>query len=467
MMPPKETRCAEGRDRPEGELREIGRVRTQSRVTLPSNLARVNEAARRDKSTRFTALLHHVDVSALERAFRRLKRSAAPGVDGETVANYEQELAQNLERLHAQIHSGRYRPQPVRRVYIPKADGGQRPLGVTALEDKIVQGSVAEVLSAIYEVDFLGFSYGFRPGRSPHQALAALHSAFMTQYVNWVLDADVRSFFDSVDHEWMLRMVAHRIADQRILRLIRGWLGAGVMEGQRWSETVQGTPQGSGISPLLANIFMHYALDLWVHQWRKRYARGIVIIVRYCDDFVMGFQYEADARRMLVDLKERLAKFKLALHEKKTRLIEFGKLVSELRRKRGARRCETFKFLGFTHYCAWSRDGRFVVKRRTDHQRLTRKLKELRLEARRRMHTPIVLQYQWLCSVLRGHFAYFGLPSNLSRIHAFHQETQRLWYRALNRRSQHQLTWVRYARLLERFPLPIPRITHPRPVVTC
>ena len=233
MMPPKETRCAEGRGRPEGELRENVRVRTQSRVTMPLNLARVNEAARRDKSTRFTALLHHVDGSALERAFRRLKRSAAPGVDGETVASYEQELAQNLERLHAQIHSGRYRPQPVRRVYIPKADGGQRPLGITALEDKIVQGAVAEVLSAIYEVDFLGFSYGFRPRRSPHQALEALHTALMTQSVNWVLDADVRSFFDSIDHEWLLRMVAHRIADRRILRLIRGWLGAGVMEGQR------------------------------------------------------------------------------------------------------------------------------------------------------------------------------------------------------------------------------------------
>jgi RNA-directed DNA polymerase len=262
-------------------------------------------------------------------------------------------------------------------------------------------------------------------------------------------------------------MVAHRIADRRILRLIRGWLRAGVMEGQRWSETVQGTPQGSGISPLLANIFMHYALDLWVHQWRKRNARGRVIIVRYCDDFVMGFQYEADAREMLVQLKERLAKFKLTLHEQKTRLIEFGKLVSELRRKRGAERCETFKFLGFTHYCAWSRDGRFVVMRRTDHKRLTRKLKELRVEARRRMHTPIVLQYQWLCSVLRGHFAYFGLPSNFDRLNAFYRETCGLWYRALNRRSQRRFPWECYLRLLERFPLPTPHITHPRPVVTC
>jgi RNA-directed DNA polymerase len=467
MMLPKETRCAEGRGRPEGELRGVAGVRTQNRGTLPAKLARVSEAARRNKSTRFTTLLHHVDVAALERAFRRLRRSAAPGVDGETVKSYEETLAQNLERLHAQVHSGRYRPQPVRRVYIEKADGGQRPLGVPALEDKIVQGAVAEVMSAIYEVDFLGFSYGFRPGRSPHQALQALHTTFMTQYVNWVLDADVRSFFDSVDHEWMLRMVAHRVADRRILRLIRGWLRAGVMEGKRWSETVQGTPQGSGISPLLANIFMHYVLDLWVHQWRKRQARGRVIIVRYCDDFVMGFQYKADARRMLADLKERLAKFKLALHEKKTRLIEFGNLASKLREQRGDGRCETFNFLGFTHYCAKSLDGRFVVKRRTDRRRLVRKLKELRAEAWRRMHAPVGVQRDWLASVLRGHYAYYGLPSNWHRLDTFYDEVRRLWYHVLNRRSQRRLSWVRFNALLERFPLPRASITHPRPVAAC
>lgn len=457
----------EGRGRPEGEPREAAGVRTQSRVALPANLARISEAARRNKGTRFTALLHHVDVAALERAFRRIRRSAAPGVDGETVASYEENLAQNLERLHAQVHSGRYRPLPVRRVYIPKPDGGERPLGIPALEDKIVQGAVAEVLSAIYEVDFLGFSYGFRPKRSPHQALAALHTTFMTQSVNWVLDADIRSFFDSVDHEWMLRMVAHRVADQRTLRLVKGWLRAGVMEGQRWSETVEGTPQGSGISPLLANIFMHYALDLWVHHWRKRYARGRVIIVRYCDDFVMGFQYEADARRMLVELKERLAKFKLALHEKKTRLIEFGNLASKLREQRGAGRCETFNFLGFTHYCAKSLDGRFVVKRRTDRRRLLRKLKELRDEAWWRMHAPVGVQRDWLASVLRGHYAYYGLPSNWHRLDAFYDEVRRLWYRVLNRRSQRRLTWLRFYELLERFPLPRARISHPRPVTAC
>jgi RNA-directed DNA polymerase len=467
MMPPKETRCAEGRGRPEGEPHEVGRVRTQSRVTLPANLARVSEAARRDKGARFTALLHHVNVASLERAFRRLKRSAAPGVDGEMAASYEENLAQNLERLHAQLHSGRYHPQPVRRVYIPKAGGGQRALGVSALEDQIVQGLVAEVLSAIYEADFLGFSYGFRPRRSPHQALQALHTTFMTQYVNWVLDADVRSFFDSVDHEWILRMVAHRVADRRILRLIRGWLRAGVMEGQRWSETVEGTPQGSGISPLLANIFMHYALHLWVHRWRKRCAQGRVIIVRYCDDFVMGFQYEADARWMMAELKERLGKFKLALHEKKTRLIEFGKLASKLREQRGAGRCETFNFLGFTHYCARSLDGGFVVKRRTERRRLVRKLKELRAEAWRRMHAPVRIQRDWLASVLRGHYTYYGLPSNWHRLDTFYDEVRRLWRRVLNRRRQRRLSWSRFHDLLARFPLPAPRVAHPRPVVTC
>jgi group II intron reverse transcriptase/maturase len=284
MKPPKETRRVEGRDRPEESPHESAKVRTQSRVALPSPLARVNEAAKRDKRARFTSLLHHVNVQALERAFRRLKRSASAGVDGETVASYEQGLEGKLQGLCERVHTGRYRTQPVRRVYIPKSDGGRRPLGIPALEDKIVQGAVAEVLSVVCEVDFLGFSYGFRPGRSPHGALAALHTALMSQCVNWVLDADIRRFFDSVDHEWLLRMVAHRVADSRVLRLIRKWLKAGVLESGQWQETTQGTPQGAGISPLLANIFLHFVIDLWVHQWRNRYARGKVIIVRYADD---------------------------------------------------------------------------------------------------------------------------------------------------------------------------------------
>jgi RNA-directed DNA polymerase len=450
----------EGRDRPGGSLHESAKVRTQSRGVLPPHLKRVNEAARRDSQARFTSLLHHVDVQALERAFWRLKRRAAAGVDGETVENYEQNLRERLRDLCTRVHTGRYQPQPVRRVYIAKSDGGQRPLGVPALEDKIVQGAVAEVLSAIYEVDFLGFSYGFRPGRSPHQALAALHTALMTQGVCWVLDADIRKFFDSVDHEWLLRMLAHRIADRRVLRLVRRWLKAGVLEDGEWYEAVQGTPQGSGISPLLSNVFLHYVFDLWVQRWRRRCARGKVIVVRYCDDFVMGFQYADDARQMLVQLKERMEKFRLQLHDEKTRLIEFGRLPALTRKRRGVRRPETFAFLGFTHYCGWTRDGRFVVKRKTQSKRLTVKLKSLRQEAWCRMHRRVTEQHQWLCQVLRGHYLYFGVRSNFRSLNAFFQAVQRIWFRVLCRRSQRGFTWERFSALLAHLPLPTPWITH-------
>ena len=454
-----------GRGRPEDGLSERREDRTQSRTRLPPALTRVHEAASRDKHTRFTALLHHVTVEALTRAFGRLRRGAAAGVDGETVASYEQGLSEKLQALCARVHRGGYRPEPVRRVYIPKPDGGQRPLGIPALEDKIVQGAVAEVLSAIYEVDFMGSSYGFRPGRHPHQALRALHTAFMTQYVNWVLDADIRCFFDSVNHEWLLRMLAHRVAAPRILELIRGWLRAGVLEGNVWSETVEGTPQGAGISPLLANVFLHYVLDLWVHQWRRRHARGRVIIVRYADDCVMGFEYDTDAQQMLVALRTRLVTFGLTLHDDKTRLLEFGRLSTERREARGDRRPETFAFLGFTHYCARSRDGRFVVKRRTDHKRLTRKLHTVRAEQRRRMHAPLPDQHRRLCSVLRGHYRYYGLPSNWHAMDGFYDEVRRGWFRALRRRSQRHLTWDRFNRWLDRFPLPRARIFHTREVL--
>lgn len=451
----------EGRDQPKGNSQGEGQDRTQSRKTLPPNLARVNEAAKRDRKARFTALLHHVDVWALLRAFHRLKRRAGPGVDGETVAHYEQNVWSNLNDLCSRIQTGRYRPQPVRRVFIPKADGGQRPLGVPTLEDKLVQSAVAEVLSAVYEVDFLGFSYGFRPGRNPHQALNALHTALMTQRVCWVLDADLRKFFDSVNHEWLLRMVAHRVADQRILRLIRLWLEAGVVQEGKWCSIVEGTPQGSSISPLLANVFLHYVLDLWVHQWRRRHARGRVIIVRYADDFVMGFQYRDDAQAMAAALRERVGKFSLTLHEEKTRLLEFGRLPSLARERSGLRRCATFAFLGFTHYCGRTRDGRFVVKRQTQSKRLSKKLQDLRQEAQQRRHKPLADQHTWLSQVLRGHYAYYGLPSNFRSLMTFHEQVRNLWYRALRRRSQRGLTWDSYHAILERFPLPRPSITHP------
>lgn len=463
MTPSKETRRVEGRGQPEGISRGEARVRTQSRVALPSNLARVNAAARRAVQTRFTALLHHVDECALERAFRRQRRRASAGVDGMTVATYEQDLEANLRDLCERVHTGRYRPQPVRRVFIPKADGGQRPLGVPSLEEKIVQGAVAEVLSAVYEADFPGFSYGFRPGRNSHMALDALHTALMSQRVTWVLDADIRSFFDSVDHEWLLRMVAHRIADPRILRLIELWLRAGVLESDVWHETERGTPQGAGISPLLANIFLHYVLDLWVHQWRRRHARGRVVIVRYADDFVMGFEDETDARKMLSDLRERLAAFGLSLHEDKTRLIEFGRLPALARRRRGERHPEAFAFLGFTHYCGWTRDGRFIVKHKTQSQRLTRKLKALRREARRRMHAPLTEQHRWYVSILLGHYGYYGRPHNYPALNGFHQQVRRIWLRCLRRRSQksRRMGWEHFEALTACFPLPTPRITRP------
>jgi RNA-directed DNA polymerase len=463
MKPPKETRRVEGRDQPGETLRGQAGGRTQSRITSPPDLARVNAAAHRAGQTQFTALLHHIDRGALERAFRRQKRQASTGVDGITVEMYEQALDANLQDLCARIHTGRYRPQPVRRVYIPKADGGQRPLGVPALEDKVVQSAVAELLSAIYEADFLGFSYGFRPGRDPHMALDALHTALMSQRVNWVLDADIRSFFDSVDHEWLTRMLAHRIADPRILRLVRMWLEAGILESGEWRETDRGTPQGAGISPLLANIFLHYILDLWVHQWRRRQARGRVVIVRYADDFVMGFEKEDDARRMVAALRERLAKFGLAIHEEKTRLIEFGRLPALTRRQRGLRRPETFAFLGFTHYCGWTRDGRFIVKLKTQGTRLTRKLKALRQEGWRLMHAPLTVQHRWYTSVLLGHYGYYGRPQNFPALTAFRQELLRIWLSCLRRRSQktRRMSWQTFAALLVRFPLPTPRITHP------
>ncbi|MGB8841120.1 MAG: group II intron reverse transcriptase/maturase [Aliidongia sp.] len=422
----------------------------------------MNEAARRSRQTRFTALLHHVDDEALLRAFRRQRRAASAGVDGVTVASYEQNLEENIRDLCERVHTGRYRPQPVRRTYIPKADGGRRPLGIPTLEDKIVQGAVAEVLSAIYEVDFLGFSYGFRPGRNPHQALDALQTALMAERINWVLDADIRSFFDSVDHEWLLRMLAHRVADRRVLRLVRQWLRAGVLDGGTWQANDEGTPQGAGISPLLSNIFLHYTLDLWVQKRRRQEARGRVIVVRYADDFVMGFEHESDAHRMIAALKERLAGFGLALHEDKTRLLMFGRFATERRAERGLGRPETFDFLGFTHYCDKSRNGRFIVRRRTQRNRMIRKLKELRLEMRRRMHIPVTDQWRWLSAVLRGHYGYYGLTGNYRAMKRFLQEVEVLWQRALARRSQKARMFApRFLRLLRRLPLPEPSIIEP------
>jgi len=432
-------------------------------VSATSALDRVRRVAQQDKDVRFTALLHHVDVDRLRAAYWALKPKAAPGTDGVTWEDYGQDLEANLQVLHGRVHRGSYRPRPSRRVFIPKADGRQRPLGIASLEDKLLQRAVVEVLNAIYETDFVGFSYGFRPGRSPHRALDALATGIVRKKVNWVLDADIRGFYDAIDHGWMLKFVEHRIADRRVLRLIGKWLKAGVIEDGEWSEAVEGTPQGASASPLLANVYLHYVFDLWADQWRRRHAHGEMIIVRFADDYIVGFEHQGDAQRFLAELRGRLAKFSLELSSEKTRLIEFGRFAAQNRKARGLGRPETFQFLGFTHICARYRDGRFMLKRITDSKRLRAKLHKVKAECRRRMHLPIPEQGLWLASVVRGHLGYYAVPGNIVAVEAFRDQATRHWYQALRRRSQRtSLNWTRMHRLAARW-LPPAKIIHPWP----
>ena len=430
---------------------------------VTNGLDRVRQAARRDKDARFTALLHHVDLARLRAAYRALNPNAVPGVDGVTWAAYGQDLEANLQDLHRRLHAGSYRARPSRRAYIPKADGRQRPLGIAALEDKIVQRAVVEVLNAIYEVDFLGFSYGFRPGRKPHDALDALAVGIYKKKVNWILDADLRDFFTSLDQGWLMKFLEHRIADERVLRLIQKWLKAGVIEDGNWSETPEGTPQGGSASPLLANVCLHYVLDRWVRQWRRRHARGDMIIVRWADDFVVGFEYQGDAKQFLADLRERFAKFSLELHADKTRLIQFGRFAAMNRAERGLGKPETFDFLGFTHICGKGRTGQFWLRRITIKKRMRTKLHEVNDQLKRRRHLPVPEQGRWLASVVRGHFAYYAVPGNIRAVNAFRIQVTRHWFKALRRRSQrHRLNWERMDRLATHW-LPPARILHPYP----
>jgi len=426
-------------------------------------LDRVREVARRDKEARFSALLHHVDLGRLAAAYWAINPKAATGVDGVTWGGYGQDLEVNLRDLLARVHRGAYRASPSRRAYISKADGRLRPLGIVTLEDKILQRAVVEVLNAVYEVDFLGFSYGFRPGRSPHDALDALAVGIKQKKVNWVLDADIRDFFTSLDHGWLERFLEHRIADKRILRLIRKWVNAGVIEDGEWSQTEEGTPQGASASPLLANVYLHYVLDRWARQWRRRQARGDVIIVRFADDFIAGFEHESDAQRFLRDLRDRFAKFSLELHPDKTRLIEFGRFAVERREARGVGKPETFDFLGFTHICTKTKAGRFMLKRITTAKRMRAKLREVKDQLKRRRHRPVPDQGQWLASLVRGHLAYYAVPGNSQAVRAFRTQATRHWCAALRDRSQrHHLDWKRMDRLATRW-LPPARISHPFP----
>jgi RNA-directed DNA polymerase len=430
---------------------------------VPSGLDRVREVARRDKEARFTALLHHVDLNRLWAAYTGINPSATPGVDQVTWGAYGENLRENLEGLLARVHSGKYRASPSKRAYIAKADGRLRPLGIATLEDKILQRATVEVLNAVYEEDFHGFSYGFRPGRSPHHALDALSVGIERKKVNWVLDADIRDFFTSLDHDWLMKFVEHRIADKRILRLIRSWIKAGVIEDGNWSETTVGAPQGASASPLLANVYLHYVFDRWASDWRRRHARGDVVLVRFADDVVAGFEHQGDAKQFLQDLKKRFARFGLELHPQKTRLIEFGRHAAKNRSARGLRKPETFDFLGFTHICAKTRSGNFQLKRITVSKRMRAKLHEVKDQLRRRRHQSIPAQGRWLGSVVRGHMAYYAVPANYEAVSNFRHKVIRLWLRSLRRRSQHdRLTWERMHRLSDRW-LPPVRIMHPWP----
>jgi RNA-directed DNA polymerase len=435
----------------------------QSQTSMPHALERIRKVAKERKKEKFISLTHHISIDLLEDAFYELNVDAAPGVDRMTWKDYEANLELNLEDLHNRVRSGVYRARPSRRVYIPKPDGRQRPLAVAALEDKIVQRAVVALLNAIYEEDFLGVSYGFRPGRGTHDALDALCVGIHSKKVSFILDADIRSFFDEINQEWLIRFLEHRIGDRRIIRLIQKWLKAGVMEDGLVTVSDRGTGQGSVVSPLLANIYLHYALDLWAVRWRQREAMGDMIFVRYADDFIVGFQHESDARRFLDEMRERLGKFALSLHPEKTRLIEFGRFAAERRKRRGLGKPETFNFLGFTFICGKTRAGKFQIKRRTRRDRMRAKLKMIKEEMWRRMHQPIPIQGKWLRRVVSGYFNYHAVPTNAHALHVFRHHVTDLWRRTLKQRSQKDgITWARMTQLVDDW-LPKPIILHPWP----
>lgn len=456
----------EGSRSTKGNTLASAAFRTQSRGDAYVARQRVRETARRDRRARFTSLMHHVTIDLLRESFLRLQRDAAPGVDGVTWREYEDCLEDRLTDLHQRVHAGTYRAQPSRRTYIPKPDGRMRPLGIAALEDKIVQQAIVSLLGMIYETDFLGFSYGFRPGRSQHDALDALSVGLVQKRVNWVLDADVQGFFDTIDHGWLQKFLEHRIGDPRILRLISKWLRAGVSQDGQWSKTAVGAPQGAVVSPLLSNVFLHYVFDLWVVWWRKHHAIGNVIVVRYADDFVMGFHHWRDATQFLSALRARLEKFGLTLHPDKTRLIEFGRFADRDRKARGQCKPESFDFLGFTHICGKnSKTGRFLVRRQTVTKRLRAKLQQIRQTLVARRHESTAVVGVWLRRVVQGYFNYHAIPGNLLRLGAFRTQVIRYWLRTLRRRGQkHRMTWSRFGPIVNRW-IPRPQILHPFPNV--
>ncbi len=453
----------EERTEAEGKSAASKASSAQHEIKALSFLQRIGERAKQKPEEKWTTLLSHIRVPFLKEAYQRLRRNAAAGVDEVTWHEYGERLDERLLDLESRVHRGSYHPQPVRRVLIPKGDGKMRQLGIPTLEDKIVQQAVQMILTPIFEADFIGFSYGFRPGRSQHDALDALAEA-VRRKVNWVLDADIEAFFDTIDHRHLQTFLEHRIGDTRMVRLLMKWAKAGVMEDGKRHETEAGTPQGGIISPLLANLYLHYVLDLWVLSWRKKHASGEMYVVRYADDFVMGFQKEQDVMAMRRALTERLAHFGLKLHPQKTRVIEFGRFARDSRAGRGLAKPETFDFLGFTHIAGISREGKFQLKRRTSRNKRRAKLARLKEETERRRHHAVNGQYRWLTSVLKGHYRYYGVPSNIRALAQFRQAVRTMWHRSLQRRSQ-RARWKKadYEAFDARFPLPPPRIVHPWP----
>ena len=413
--------------------------RTQRRAGVPSGLERGRQAARRARQLRLTALLHPIAaVDTRRAAYLNLKRDAAPGVDGETWQRYGEHLEANLQALADRLKRGAYRASPVRRASIPQGDGRQRPLGAPALEDKSVQRATVEALNAIDETDFLGCSYGFRPGRNQQQALAALDQGLMTRNVKGVLDADLRGVFDTSAREWLVKMVEHRSGDRRVGRLIQQWLRAGVLEDGAWTPSEAGTPPGGSASPVRANRYRHDGFDLWVQRWRQTRARGAVIVVRFADDFIVGFQARSDAVAFLAALRERLTRLTLALHPEQTRLIEVGRDAVQNRPERGLGKPAPFNCLGFTHRCGRARNGKFTVVRQTMRERLRAKLREVKAELRRRWHTPI------------------PEAGNHRALARFRTHVGRLWQRSLARRSQRaRVPWARMVRLIQRWLPPV------------
>ena len=423
----------------------------------------LRERAKQQRREQYTALHHHLTTELLTESFYKLRRDAAAGVDGVTWRQYEEQLEARIPTLHQQLQAGSYRAQASRRVYILKADGKQRPLGIAALEDKVVQQAVVTILNIIYEPHFLGFSYGFRPRRGQHDALDAVWNGITRRKIGWILDADISAFFDTIDHGWMMRFLRHRIADRRLLRLIEKWLKAGVIEDGVRIASERGTPQGAVISPLLANIYLHYVFDLWAHRWRQQHANGDVIVIRYADDSIVGFQHEGEARVFLCALQDRLGQFGLTLNAEKTRLIEFGRYAAIRRQQQGLGRPETFDFLGFTHCCSTARQGFFKILRLTMKKRMRATLAAIRVELRRKLHEPVAEVGRWLKRVVQGYFNYHAVPDNLRRLQGFRAEVCQAWLQVLRRRSQrHRMTWVRFKRLIGQY-VPQCRQQHPYP----